>query len=330
MKRWIAVFLVASTVTLASRATGAMTPSAGVAEVTRQVYISAVDSAGTPVTDLTAADIAVKEDGKERPVADLQPAVAPMHVAILVEDGGLGSFQHGVAQFLQRSIGHGQFSITLLTPQASPVVDFTDDAAALKSALGRLGVRGRVQTDGDQLLDAIAHAAKSLQQRKAERPIILALTVAGGQPQSIEPRDVLSDASVEPHSFERAVRHGRGPGHGARGRTQTIGRPHRAGRDGNGDRRRAHQDRGRATAAVSAHLHAARRRQTVRTAQRVNIAQRHNADVAVAHRNEVTGSLWRRAPEAELHINLQTDREARFGVAVELTKGHAAVVPLRK
>ena len=188
MTRWIAVFVVASTVTLAGGATGELKP----AETTRQVYISATDASGTPVADLTAADVAVKEDGKERPVASLHPAAAPMHVAILVEDAGVGAFQSGVAQFLQRSIGYGQFSITVLTPQATLLVDFTDDVAALRGALGRLGPRGRVQGDGDQMLDAIARAAKSLQQRKAERPIILALTGTGGQPQSIEPNDVLT------------------------------------------------------------------------------------------------------------------------------------------
>ncbi len=188
MTRWSAVFVVASTVTLAGGATG----ERKLAETTRQVYISATDASGAPVADLTAADVAVKEDGKERPVASLQPAAAPMQVAILVEDAGVGAFQSGVAQFLQRSIGHGQFSITVLTPQATLLVDFTDDVSALKTALGRLGPRGRVQTDGDQMLDAIARAAKSLQQRKAERPIILALTGTGGQPQSIEPNDVLT------------------------------------------------------------------------------------------------------------------------------------------
>jgi len=187
MTRWASLLLVSFTITLAT-----VRPTAGGAEVTRQVYISALDSTGAPVTDLTATDIAVKEDGKERLVASLQPATAPMHVVLLVEDGGLGTFQSGVAQFLQRSIGRGQFSITVLTPQASQIVDFTDDVASLKTAIGRLGVRGRVQTDGDQLIDAIAHAAKALRQRKAERPIILALTVAGGQPESVEPRDVLN------------------------------------------------------------------------------------------------------------------------------------------
>jgi hypothetical protein len=179
-------------VVLAFLLTGTTSPATGVAETTRRVYISAVDSTGAQVTDLTAADITVKEDGKDRPVASLQPAVAPMQVAILVDDSGLGAFQSGVAQFLQMNLGRGQFSITLLNPQAIPIVDFTADGAALKNALGRLGRRARIQPDGDQMLDAIARAAKTLEKVKAERAVILALTLAGGQPDSIEPRDVLN------------------------------------------------------------------------------------------------------------------------------------------
>ena len=171
---------------------GSTNPVTGAADTTRRVYISAVDSSGAQVTDLTAADIAVKEDGKDRPVASLEPAVAPMQVAILVDDSGLGAFQSGVAQFLQMNLGRGQFSITLLNPQAVPVVDFTADAATLKNALLRLGRRSRIQPDGDQMLDAIGRAAKALEQRKAERAVILALTLAGGQPDSVEPREVLN------------------------------------------------------------------------------------------------------------------------------------------
>jgi hypothetical protein len=173
--------------------TGALPgPHTAAAETTRRVYISAVDSKGAQVTDLTAADIAVKENGKDRPVASLQPATAPMQVAILVDDSGLGAFQSSVAQFLQMNLGLGQFSITLLNPQASPVVDFTADGATLKNALGRLGRRARIQPDGDQMLDAIGRAAKSLERRQAERAVILALTLTGGQPDSVEPRDVLN------------------------------------------------------------------------------------------------------------------------------------------
>ena len=190
MNRLIVLLLAGSAVTLASHT--AVDTSPVRAEVTRRVYLSAADSKGAPITDLTAADITVKEGGKEQPVASLQPASAPIQVAILVDDGGTGAFQLAVAQFLQKTVGHGQFSISLLTPQAQKIVDFTDDVAALKGAMGRLGQRGRLQTDGDQMLEAIADAAKALQQRKAERPVILAMTLAGGQPHSIEPKNVLT------------------------------------------------------------------------------------------------------------------------------------------
>jgi hypothetical protein len=161
------------------------------ADVTRQIYISATDGSGAPVTDLTAADISIKEGGKDRPVASLAPATGPMHVAVMVDDGGSGAFQAAIAQFLDRTLARGQFSITLLNPQASMLVDFTNEPAALRDALGRLGKRGKLQPDGDQMLDAIDRAAKALQQRKAERAVVFALTILGGRPESIEPNNVL-------------------------------------------------------------------------------------------------------------------------------------------
>jgi hypothetical protein len=186
MTRSIAALIAASTLALTVPATRA----AG-AEVTRKVYISARDSRGAPITDLTAAEITVKEGGKERAVVSLQPATAPLQIAILVDDSGTGAFQAGVFEFLQKVLGRGQFSISMLTPQALRLVDFTDDVEKLKGALGRLGQRGRVQADGDQLPEAIAESAKELQLRKAERPVILALTIAGGMLHSVEPNNVL-------------------------------------------------------------------------------------------------------------------------------------------
>ncbi len=187
MNRLIVVLLAALPMTLTTGVGAATAP----AEVTRKVYISATDSKGAPITDLTAAEITVKEGGKERTVAGLVPATAPVHVAILVEDNGTGAFQFAVSQFLQKVHGRGQFSISVLTPQALRLVDFTDDVEGLKGALGKLGQRGRAESDGDQLPEAISDAAKELQLRKAERPIVLALTIAGGILHSVEPNNVL-------------------------------------------------------------------------------------------------------------------------------------------
>lgn len=190
MNRLIVVLLAGSTLALVTQPAVDTAPAR--AAVTRKVYISATDSKGAQVTDLTAADITVKEGGKEQAVASLEPATAPMQVVILVDDAGTGAFQLAVAQFLQKSVGRGQFSISLLNPQANQIVDFTDDVEALRTAVGRLGRHGRVETDGDQILEAILDSAKTLQQRKAERPVIVAMTVAGGQPHAIEPQNVLT------------------------------------------------------------------------------------------------------------------------------------------
>jgi hypothetical protein len=189
MNRLIVVLLSASTMTLTGRVT--VEPAPAPAEVTRKVYISATDSKGAPVTDLTAADVTVTEGGKDRPVVSLQPATAPMQVAILVDDAGTGGFQSAVSEFIQKTFGRGQFSISMLSPQALKLVDFTEDVGGLKDALAKLRPRGRLQPDGDQLPEAIADSAKELQQRKAERPVILALTLAGGLLHSVEPNNVL-------------------------------------------------------------------------------------------------------------------------------------------
>jgi hypothetical protein len=88
-----------------------------VPEVTRQVYISAVDSSGAPVTDLTAADIAVKEGGKERQVASLQPAVAPMQVASLVDVYLLTyTLPDGVKPADRLSVSTSRKGVTLIAP----------------------------------------------------------------------------------------------------------------------------------------------------------------------------------------------------------------------
>ena len=185
------LLLVASTISLTGAATSAAKPTP-IADVTRRFYISATDGAGAPVTDLTAADVSIKEGGKDRPIESLQPATGSMHVTVLVDDAGSGAFQAAIAQFLERTLARGQFSIMLLNPQPSMLVDFTNEPSALREALGRLGRRGRIQVDGDQMLDAIDRTAKALQQRKAERGVIVAMTLAGGKPESIQPADVLA------------------------------------------------------------------------------------------------------------------------------------------
>ena len=151
-------------------------------DVVRTVYFSATDANGAPVADLTAADLTVKEGGKDRAITVVRPATAPMQVAIIVDDGGTGGFQASVGQFLQATFGRGEFAIWVLNPQAIKVVDYTKEFDPLKAALARLGPRGKIPNDGEQIIAGVTEAARELQQRKAGRPSIIALTVTGEKP----------------------------------------------------------------------------------------------------------------------------------------------------
>lgn len=156
-----------------------VTTPAAAADVTRTLYFSAIDAKAAPVTDLRADEVTVKEGGRDRQVASLGPATALMHVSIVVDDSGTGGFQTVVGQFIQATLKRGQFAITVLNPEPMLLTDFTADVNALNGALARLGGRAKFRPDGQQLVDTIADAASTLQQRKAERPVILALTVNG-------------------------------------------------------------------------------------------------------------------------------------------------------
>jgi hypothetical protein len=178
----IRVFLIVLAA-VAAAVTGRVAATAATAaprpDLVRRVHFSAVDDTGAAVTDLTAEDLAVKEGGKDRPIDGVQPATAPMHVAIFVDDAGTGAFQTGVSQFFGTTLGHARFAVSVMNPQPIKVVDYTSDVDTLKAAVGRLGPRGRVVADGEQIVEAVGGAAKELQQLKASRPIIVVLTVRG-------------------------------------------------------------------------------------------------------------------------------------------------------
>ena len=151
------------------------------AETPRKVYISAVDASGAPVTDLTAADIAVKEDGKDRQVASLARATEQMDVHLFVDDNGSGAYQGGVLEILQALIEHAQFTIYELAPQAVKILDASKEFEGIQAALNRLGPRGKVDPHGEQLAEALGTVAREFREKKPARPVIVVMTIGGDQ-----------------------------------------------------------------------------------------------------------------------------------------------------
>ncbi len=158
---------------------------------TRTVYVTALDRNGASITDLKAAELAVKEGGKSRVVLTAEPATARLQVALIVDDNGSGLFRATVAQFLNRLLDYGDFALNSVTGQVQKLVDYTHEVAALRGAIDRIGPRAATP-DGGQLIEAISESAGELRQREAERPVIVALTV-GGDEQSPLDGDLVLD-----------------------------------------------------------------------------------------------------------------------------------------
>jgi VWFA-related protein len=174
----LSVLLLPAALGLPARPDSSTAAAASGTETVRTVYFTALDDKGAPITDLTAADLSVKENGKDRVIATLQRASAPLQVAILVDDAGSGGFRSAVAQFLQKTSGRAIFAISLLSPQPLKLTDFTTEVDALNGAVNRLAPRGRIVPDTEQIIEAVREAANALQQRRGRRAIVV-LTVAG-------------------------------------------------------------------------------------------------------------------------------------------------------
>jgi hypothetical protein len=163
---------------------------AGAEQHTRRVYVSALDRNGAVVTDLTAAEVTVKEGGKNREVTALRPATEPLQVAILVDDNGTGLFRVPVARFIEGLLGRAEFSVITVAGQPQKLTPFTGNSDTLRDAINQLIARPG-SPDGGQLLSGIYESALDFERRQVQRPVILALTVGGEEHTPLPPHHVL-------------------------------------------------------------------------------------------------------------------------------------------
>lgn len=156
-------------------------PSAASDARTRDVYVSVLDSKEAPVTGLTAKDFTVKEDGAPREVLRAGPATTPVQVILLVDDSealtpALQPMREGLTKFVDKMQGHGEIGIVTVGERATSLVPSTTDVNALKRGITRIFARSGA---GAYMLDGIQEVSQGFQKRKAERPVIVALTMEG-------------------------------------------------------------------------------------------------------------------------------------------------------
>ena len=167
--------------TVLAAAAVAIAPTTGVAARQadrRTVYVTATTGKYVPVTDLAASDFVVKEDGKAREVVKAERATVPMHIALMLDNGGIAinAIRQGSGELIAALQGKAEFTIITIGGRALTLVEFTGNVPVLFDGLGKLLARSTTSTD---LLDGFLELSAEFQRRKAERPVIIAIATEG-------------------------------------------------------------------------------------------------------------------------------------------------------
>jgi hypothetical protein len=175
-------------------------PAPRAATATRTIYFSARGANGTPVTDLTIADLSLTAMGRSWPIVRLEKANAPIDISIILNGVGIigDRYRFGVStitdhlvEFLRQTSTNGTVSLMSLGHGPSKIVDYRNDPRALESALLELG--RRVVPGRTDLADAVNQSAKELSRRRSARPVILVVTTVGEKLQVDYPGPRLGD-----------------------------------------------------------------------------------------------------------------------------------------
>lgn len=148
----------------------------------RTLTASVVDDKGRPLTDLSAVDVALVENGVARDLVSFKPDTRPLSVAIVLDSSAAldSSFRlvllEAVAGFVGRLPEGSRYALWTTGDRPTKVADWSDDRLAASEPLKRVVTRG-----GNRLLDALPEVAADLERLAAEgsRRVLLAISSDG-------------------------------------------------------------------------------------------------------------------------------------------------------
>jgi VWFA-related protein len=171
----------ALSVLLAAQAPAAQSAKAADAEI-RALTVTLVDEKGQEVTDVSAADVALVENGVHRDIASFARDLRPLTAAILVDSSAAVSSSYrlnvvdAVVGLVARLPEGTRYSIWTTGDRPTKVVDYTDDRGAAGAALRRVAPQG-----GNYTLDALAEASVDMEKfaREGDRRAVVAVSGLG-------------------------------------------------------------------------------------------------------------------------------------------------------
>ena len=153
------------------------------------LFISVVDEAGEPVTDLQPEDVVVQWDGQESQTLELEPVNLPVRVTVFIDNGesareALQHMREGLKGFVTALPEDVEMALLTIGRQPRWIARHTTDKAELTSGLDAV-----VPDNGTsaRYLDAWAEAAERLEDddERAYLPVIVMIAADGPEGSSL-------------------------------------------------------------------------------------------------------------------------------------------------
>jgi hypothetical protein len=150
--------------------------------VTRSIFVSAVDTAGRPVLDLTAADFQITENGARRDVTRATLGTAPMRIVLMVDSSTpvaamVNSFKKALATFADTLPPQHEVAFISSGAQIRVRARPTDTRDKLRAEMARFSSEGGANAFLDTLLEADARFLKTA---PGQWPVFVIVTTDNG------------------------------------------------------------------------------------------------------------------------------------------------------
>jgi VWFA-related protein len=148
----------------------------------RALTVTLLDAKGQEVSDVSAADVALSENGVHRDIASFARDSRPLTLAVTVDTSAAFSSEYrlnvveAVVGLIARLPEGTRYALWTTGDRPTKVVDYTEDKGAVGTALRRVAPQG-----GNYTLDAIAEATADLVKlaREGDRTAVVSVTGLG-------------------------------------------------------------------------------------------------------------------------------------------------------
>jgi hypothetical protein len=141
--------------------------------VRRSVYITAFDEKGIAPTDLTAADLTVKEGGRDGSIVSVEPSQDRLKIALAVEEPLTpdGFARRALADFIDGVQPAGDIALYVIGRRSEKLVEYTADLMLFINAINAFPSRSMFEGN---LVESVHEIAKELRSIEGRRVIVTA------------------------------------------------------------------------------------------------------------------------------------------------------------